>query len=107
MRIALLDRSRGQKGEYIGNAVQVNASWKPDKEDVWKFNPRKENGLNPILLRISELAKGEDGLVLDCGKIDVIFEFVLFVRQKKRNNKLNEVSCGWCKHPLLSCKNEV
>lgn len=84
VRIGLYDTV---KKDFIINAVQVNAQYKEEDEDIWSFNAQKEHGTNPVLFRTSdkdEVCKPH---------IFVIFELVVYVRFGER---VTEMSCGWC-----------
>ncbi len=80
------------KKDFIGNSVQVGAAYEGElAEDVWKFAPERDNGLNPFIFRCAN----KDEI---CKKnFFMIFELVIYVRS---GDKVVEVSCGWCQLEL-------
>lgn len=74
------------KKDFILNAVQVNALYNSQDEDMWRFNEWKDNGLNPVLFKTAQREEY-------CkGSIYLVFEFVIYV---KFGDKTTEMSCGW------------
>lgn len=91
MRVAIFDTF---KKDYVANTVQVGAAYEGElAEDVWKFLPERDNGLNPFIFRCAskdELCKPN---------FFMIFELVIYVRSA---DKIVEVSCGWCQLELAN-----
>jgi hypothetical protein len=84
VRIGLYDTV---KKDFIANAVQVNALYNQEDEDIWKFNAWRDNGTNPVLFKTAN----KDELVKP--NIFMIFELVVSVKVGER---VTEMSCGWC-----------
>ena len=84
VRIGLYDMA---KKDFIVNAVQINALYNADDEDIWKFNAWKDNGTNPVLFKIAQ----REEIVKP--NVFMVFELVIYV---KFGEKVTEISCGWC-----------
>jgi hypothetical protein len=68
----------------------VNAIYKQSDEDMWKFNEWKDNGTNPVLFKTADKQE------MCKPSISLVFELVIYV---KSNDKITEMSCGWCSLP--------
>lgn len=51
IRVGLFDNV---KQDLIYNSAQVVASWTSNQEDIWTFNHKETNSLNPVMFRTTE-----------------------------------------------------
>ena len=79
------------KKDFVFNTAQVNSHWTDNAEDIWKFNPWKENGLNPVLFRTGEVEN------VNNNQFVIILELVIYVRF---GEKVSEMSCGYSEIPM-------
>lgn len=79
-------------GEYIGNSLTYQATWKRDYEDRWYF-PKDKFGKKEFLLRLAEFdERSSSGVIL-------VFEFVMYFVHK---NVELQMSCGWASVEISS-----
>ena len=83
VRVVLYNHSTNQ---YIANTCLVKAEWKVDDKDIWKFNPWKKVGPNPLIFstKDEELVKDDN--------VSLIFEFVMLCKMGTTNK---DISCGF------------
>ena len=90
IKIALFDKSNNK---FIGNTVNVTATWNNSYEDRWYFNRNYISGENSIYIKVQELDEKK------YKSVAIIFEFVIYYL---KGNQLLEISCGYASQDLIN-----
>ena len=62
------------KQQYVANIIQVPAEWTAGKDGNWRFNTKKDIGLNPVIFCESAFE------VADPAQHSLVFEFVIYLQ---------------------------